>query len=203
MRGNRRTVAGRSTGQKLDRMQELEKFREAVRGHLRALGRTQQELAGAVGLHPHVLSHKLRGHSRAPLTTRETLGIVRTLAAWGALTARSQVTALLELMAVPAQALPREAWEAPPFSALDRDELPAQPSLAAPSPGRSQGSPRLSPSPLPAPATALVGRSAERAAVRAVLAQSRLVTLTGVGGTGKTRLALEVARSVLCIARPG
>jgi predicted ATPase len=51
----------------------------------------------------------------------------------------------------------------------------------------------LRPAPLPTPATPLIGRAAECATVHAALAASRLVTLTGVGGTGKTRLALQVA----------
>src|SRR5919202_4534994 len=46
---------------------------------------------------------------------------------------------------------------------------------------------------LPAPLTPLVGRRREVADVRRLLAEARLVTLTGAGGTGKTRLALEVA----------
>src|SRR5919202_2269267 len=46
---------------------------------------------------------------------------------------------------------------------------------------------------LPAPLTPLVGRRREVAEVRRLLAEARLVTLTGVGGTGKTRLALQVA----------
>ncbi len=39
----------------------------------------------------------------------------------------------------------------------------------------------------------LVGRSQEIAQVRSLAANNRLVTLTGPGGTGKTRLAIEVA----------
>nr|WP_275585988.1 BTAD domain-containing putative transcriptional regulator [Geodermatophilus sabuli] len=46
---------------------------------------------------------------------------------------------------------------------------------------------------LPVPLTDLVGRDGELASVDAALEQARLVTLTGPGGVGKTRLALAVA----------
>ncbi|TWF81790.1 transcriptional regulator [Pseudonocardia hierapolitana] len=46
---------------------------------------------------------------------------------------------------------------------------------------------------LPEPLTAVVGREDAVTAVRARVAGARLVTLTGPGGVGKTRLALEVA----------
>lgn len=46
---------------------------------------------------------------------------------------------------------------------------------------------------LPVTLSSLVGRHRERAEVLALLAKSRLVTLTGPGGCGKTRLALAVA----------
>ena len=52
------------------------------------------------------------------------------------------------------------------------------------------------PSNLPGEVTSLVGRDHERAAVRDELQASRIVTLTGPGGSGKTRLALAVARDV-------
>ena len=41
--------------------------------------------------------------------------------------------------------------------------------------------------------TSLIGRDAEVSNLQAALRSHRLVTLTGVGGVGKTRLALEVA----------
>src|SRR6266851_2025544 len=47
---------------------------------------------------------------------------------------------------------------------------------------------------LPLPLTSLVGRERELAAVRRLLERNRLVTLTGAGGLGKPRLALEAAR---------
>jgi predicted ATPase len=42
-------------------------------------------------------------------------------------------------------------------------------------------------------ATSFIGRDAELVEVQAALREHRVVTLTGVGGVGKTRLALEVA----------
>lgn len=49
---------------------------------------------------------------------------------------------------------------------------------------------------LPAALTTFVGRRREQEDVAALLTQARLVTLTGIGGTGKTRLALAVAAGV-------
>ncbi|MFF3775131.1 ATP-binding protein [Streptomyces sp. NPDC002232] len=46
---------------------------------------------------------------------------------------------------------------------------------------------------LPAELNRFVGRTAERAALTALLETSRLVTVVGVGGVGKTRLALRAA----------
>ncbi len=51
---------------------------------------------------------------------------------------------------------------------------------------------------LPTPLTAFVGRERELAGLRAVLARRdvRLLTVTGPGGVGKTRLAIEAAREL-------
>src|SRR5262245_4038734 len=56
---------------------------------------------------------------------------------------------------------------------------------------------------LPAQLTSFVGRRREIQEVRRLLAGSRLLTLTGAGGCGKTRLALQVASEVLDQFRDG
>ncbi|VEI86469.1 Probable regulatory protein embR [Nocardiopsis dassonvillei] len=48
----------------------------------------------------------------------------------------------------------------------------------------------------PLPLTALVGRGEEQRRVARLLAEVRLVTLTGIGGVGKTRLALAIAHEL-------
>ena len=70
---------------------------------------------------------------------------------------------------------------------LNQDEALAAPPRAS--------APRIE---LPAPATPLIGRRDELAALAELLTREdvRLVTVTGTGGVGKTRLALEAARHV-------
>lgn len=50
---------------------------------------------------------------------------------------------------------------------------------------------------LPVSATSFVGRGWEVGEVKKLLRETRLLTVTGVGGSGKTRLAVEVGREVL------
>jgi len=50
---------------------------------------------------------------------------------------------------------------------------------------------------LPAPASDLVGRTVEIEDLLARTAQVRLLTLTGPGGVGKTRLAIEIGRRII------
>jgi len=70
----------------------------------------------------------------------------------------------------------------PPLASLDNPDLPNN---------------------LPAQLSAFVGREHELAEVRSLTAAARLVTLTGSGGSGKTRLALQAAVELLDWALDG
>ena len=105
--------------------------------------------------------------------------------------------------------LPADAWLAElgthPLRDLPRPERVVQlchpdlrndfPSLRTP---KSVGAHNL-----PVQLTSFVGRSAQIADVRKLLADNRLVTLTGAGGAGKTRLAVEIASCIAAEFRDG
>jgi hypothetical protein len=56
---------------------------------------------------------------------------------------------------------------------------------------------------VPVPLSSLIGRSRELEGVSGALRRTRLVTLTGPGGVGKTRLATELARRQIGRRRDG
>ena len=86
-----------------------------------------------------------------------------------------------------------------------RPARPANPEPARPADPESSPAPdgHENPSNLRAELTSFVGRDAELTRVAALLAAYRLVTLTGPGGAGKTRLAVEAARAELSATADG
>ena len=85
----------------------------------------------------------------------------------------------------------------------DDPSLAAPPPAAAAAPGRSADAPagtgdhRALTNNLPAQLATFIGRDRELSEVRALVESSRLITLTGAGGCGKTRLALQLAAELL------
>ena len=76
--------------------------------------------------------------------------------------------------------------------------LPASPDeRAGAAAGAVQPTSALPPTNLPGPISELIGRDDELREILTLAAAHRLVTLTGPGGIGKTRLALAVARRLL------
>jgi predicted ATPase len=80
---------------------------------------------------------------------------------------------------------------------LARDLVAIRDRLSDLQPNRAEARP----SNLPGPGTAFVGRDKELAGAKALLLRDdvRLVTITGPGGIGKSRLALEVARDMSAV----
>jgi predicted ATPase/DNA-binding SARP family transcriptional activator/DNA-binding CsgD family transcriptional regulator len=74
--------------------------------------------------------------------------------------------------------------------------FPLAPAQAA-DPPTEQSARGVGPHNLPATRTSFVDRERERIELKRELAMTRLLTLTGAGGTGKTRLAQEVARELV------
>jgi predicted ATPase/DNA-binding XRE family transcriptional regulator len=131
-------------------------------------GLTQEELAEAASLSPRSVSDLERGIHRT--AHRDTAGLL------------ADALGLAE----PVRAL---------FVAAARGRRPATEVLAARQ-GRATGASALQNN-LPAQLSRFIGRDRELAEVRALVESSRLVTLTGAGGCGKTRLSLQVAAGLL------
>ena len=79
------------------------------------------------------------------------------------------------------------------YEEVRAERLPAVPALS----GRPEEPVSSSSNNLPASMTSFVGREHETLEVKRLLATTRLLTLTGAGGCGKTRLALEIARDLV------
>jgi predicted ATPase/Tfp pilus assembly protein PilF len=161
------------------------KFGSLVRQHYKRKNISNQLLAEATLLDPTLISKMLKGQR----TNRaNVLAVIGGLAKLGVLDSLAEANALLT--AVPGQAnlderLPQEADLIKTFS--------QQPSFAKP-----QITSPSTPSTLPHPPHRLLGREREVKEIKTLLSQThtRLVTLCGVGGVGKTRLALEIAKSL-------
>ncbi len=173
-----RAEAARLEEQRLTAVEELAELRLELGEH----GALADELAGPVALHP--LRERLRAaHIRALYRAgrpTEALDAYRDL--------KDRLAEELGLDPGPGLTALHQA-------VLEQDPALAPAPVRAPAPASAPATaevrrPRTN---LPAPVTGLVGRDDAVDRVCALAAEARLVTLTGPGGVGKTRLALEAA----------
>src|SRR5262245_24278742 len=138
-------------------------FGALLRGHRRAAGLTQEGLAERAGLSRRGVQHLEAGDARPYPATLEALA--------AALALGPEDRARLRAAARPAAS------------------PPGAPGTAV----RRTGRKGAGASNLPLQVTSFVGRERELTTLKELVAAHRLVTLTGAGGVGKTRLALEAA----------
>lgn len=183
-------------------------FHKKIQAYCRDAGRLQKELAKELGIHSKVLSRKL--HGTASFTHEEVKAIVTLLAEWDAIATQAEAIELLACMGLKRTSFSQQQWKSHPLNRLE----PAQDSHVEQSHQQSQPgverSRRDTPPPilhvlpsaerprhnLPVAVTSFIGREHEIRDVAELLASARLLTLTGAGGSGKTRLAIEVAGSL-------
>src|SRR5258708_17989286 len=149
-------------------------FGDRVQKYLRVSGYTQKQLAGALGLHPKVLSRKLHGNEDARLTQIEVRRIITTMASWQAIATQDEVIQLLELAQMQPSSFSVDEWQSPPLS-----QLAAKSAQPLPFSNSMPEKPALRHN-LPAPVTRLIGRE---------WAVERLRRLLGGGAMPAGRIA--------------
>ncbi len=159
-------------------------FGDLLRQYLhRKHGLSQARLAAAIGQPPFVVSLMCRGERLRGRGARlRVLAIIAWLHEQGAVSTQNEAVALLTAAGLPGfdPALPDDAH-------LLHILAPANP---------AQKATAYSPSNLPVALSSFVGRERERAMAERLLRTTRLLTLTGPGGVGKTRLAVAMVAAV-------
>jgi non-specific serine/threonine protein kinase len=152
---------------------------------------TQEELAEAARLSPRSVSDLERGiHPTARKDTAVllagALGLAEPVRSWFVAAAVGRIPA--------AQVLAAAADTPPSLTGVATGSRPAAAVFMVP---------RATLNNLPAQVSSFIGRDRELAEVRRMVTTRRLVTLTGTGGVGKTRLALQVTAGLLDDAGDG
>lgn len=170
-------------------MYDLSLFRERVRELCRRASpyddrrkASLSDLAAAIALSRSEFSARLNGAKGAKLTSRDVRAIVRTLAEWAAITTRAEAGELLAMMDCPS--FSAAEWAAPPLDqlavgeAIGEIEAPAAEPVQAVAQHQPEGN------------RGTVGRREEVAALAAALIEHPCVAIVGVGGVGKSTLAM-------------
>lgn len=161
----------------------LHPFGELLRQYrLRKPGLSQRNLAELAGYDQAILVRMAQGKKdlTGPSGRERVVRVIETLANQGALTTIDEANALLL------------SANLPPLFERQPEESRLLTRLTQTTTGH-----RVRRTNLPAPVTGFIGRVQELADIREAIIKARLVTLVGVGGCGKTRLAQRVAGDVL------
>src|SRR5438094_10568132 len=101
-------------------LEALTRFREQVIAARRQAGYLQKDLAAALALDAETLSRKLHGRHQAILTLQDVKQIIKTLAAWQAITTRAEALELLGLLRLSPESFSPEEWNSVPLSRLEQ-----------------------------------------------------------------------------------
>ncbi|MCE7979590.1 MAG: hypothetical protein DYG89_00240 [Caldilinea sp. CFX5] len=168
-------------------------FGDRISQHLhRKHGLSQAKLAEGILQDPSIIGKMCKGERLHGVQARERVcAIIDWLHQQAVLTTVAEANDLLDAAGM-APLHAEDASEARLLQQL-RTHIPEPPLSAILHPPVTT-TPRTN---LPAALTSFVGRTAAVMAVTRLIANHRLVTLTGAGGVGKTRLALEVGKAIL------
>ncbi len=163
-------------------------FGDLISQHLhRKHGLSQSKLAAGILQEPTIITRMCKGQRlNGPQARERVVAIIGWLHGQGALDTHAEANALLDAAGLSA------LREGTPAEAALLRRLPAAPATQPAQP--DVNTPRTN---LPRPLTTFIGREREITELTARVKMSRLLTLIGSGGVGKTRLAIEVSRRSL------
>ena len=156
-------------------------------------GLSQARLAEAAGYDPSLIGRMARGTRdlTGPSGRERVLRLLAALRQFEAITTVDEANALLRAAALP------PLFDGQPIEAALMGQLRVEAALVETAPARPEpvsDAPIIPSHNLPTPLTSFVGRDAELVELGTRLQRSRLLTLVGPGGAGKTRLAIELGR---------
>lgn len=175
------------------RRKSTKAFSESLQKRIHGFGYFQRELAKDIGLDPKVFSRKLSSNGNYFFTDEQLWDIFKVLAEKQIITTLDEVFHLLALLDIEPDSFSIQKWQTLPLSQRTSSNTYALPLSPMDSPSSSTFLDDLS-----ATLTRFIGREEAAAQLHDLLRQDevRLVTLAGLGGSGKTRLALYVANEL-------
>jgi predicted ATPase/transcriptional regulator with XRE-family HTH domain len=178
----------------MPKVDQVATFGRLLRSYRTEIGLTQESLSERSGVSPRTIQEIESGHAQPRRATA--IGLADALGLSG-----------LDRDELLGAAAPRPRRRLAATSGGSRDRQGGPDVLSLPAPRAEQATrepalmalPRPAPTNAPWPVSGLLGREADLAAIRNLIIEERqrLVTLTGVGGSGKTRLAVQVALDLL------